>query len=161
WRYRDYVIAALNADKPFDRFVREQIAGDLLPAADAQQRAEQQLATGFLAIGAKAHSERNPLQFEMDLVDEQIDVLSQAFLGLTVACARCHDHKFDPIAQKDYYALAGVFSSSAYREAPLVPADVVERYDLAQKQVKEEEQKVKKFLETEAARLSDEAARQA
>src|SRR5262249_8293775 len=112
WRYRDYVILAFNADKPFDRFVREQIAGDLLPAADARQRGEQQIATGFLAIGAKPHSERNQLQFEMDVVDEQIDATSQAFLGLTIACARCHDHKFDPIAQKDYYALAGIFRSS-------------------------------------------------
>ncbi len=112
WRYRDYVIAAFNADKPFDRFVREQIAGDLLPATDARQRAEQQVATGFLAIGPKPHSERNPLQFQMDVVDEQIDVMSQAFLGLAVGCARCHDHKFDPIPQRDYYALAGIFRST-------------------------------------------------
>jgi hypothetical protein len=112
WRYRDYVIAAFNADKPFDRFIREQVAGDLLPAADARQGAEQQIATGFLAVGAKTLSERDPLQFEMDVVDEQVDALSQAFLGLTVACARCHDHKFDPIPQRDYYALAGIFRST-------------------------------------------------
>ena len=107
WRYRDYVIAAFNTDKPFDRFVREQIAGDLLPAADPAQRAEQTIATGFLAIGPKSHVERSPLQFQLDLADEQIDATSQAFLGLTVACARCHDHKFDPIPTRDYYALAG------------------------------------------------------
>ena len=112
WRYRDYVIAALNADKPFDRFIREQVAGDLLPAVDARLRAEQQIATGFLAIGPKPHSERNPLQFEMDVVDEQIDALSQGVLGLSVACARCHDHKFDPIPQRDYYALAGILRST-------------------------------------------------
>ncbi len=112
WRYRDWVIAAFNADKPYDQFVREQIAGDLLPAADARTKAEQQIATGFLALGPKPHSEREPLQFQMDLADEQIDVTSQAFLGLTVACARCHDHKFDPIPQRDYYALAGIFRSS-------------------------------------------------
>ncbi len=112
WRYRDYVIAAFNADKPYDRFVKEQIAGDLMPAASDKQRAEQIVATGFLAIGPKSHVERDPLQFELDLVDEQIDATSQAFLGLTVACARCHDHKLDPIAQQDYYAFAGIFRST-------------------------------------------------
>ncbi len=112
WRYRDWVIAAFNADKPYDQFVREQIAGDLLPAEDAKQRAQLQIATGFLAIGPKPHSEQQPLQFTMDLVDEQIDATTQAFLGLTVACARCHDHKFDPIPQRDYYALAGIFRST-------------------------------------------------
>ena len=109
WRYRDYVIAAFNTDKPYNRFIKEQIAGDLLPAADLAQRAEQTIATGFLAIGPKSHVEPNPLQFQMDLADEQIDVTSQAFLGLTVACARCHDHKFDPIPTRDYYAMAGIF----------------------------------------------------
>jgi cytochrome c553 len=112
WRYRNYVIDAFNADKPFDRFVCEQIAGDLMPAANPREQAQQKIATGFLAIGPKVHSERNVLQFQMDVVDEQIDVLSQAFLGLSVACARCHDHKFDPIPQKDYYALAGILHSS-------------------------------------------------
>jgi hypothetical protein len=112
WRYRDYVIAALNSDKPYDRFVKEQIAGDLMPAASEKESAEGQVATAFLALGPKNLSERNRLQFTMDLVDEQIDVVSQAFLGLTVACARCHDHKFDPIPSKDYYALAGIFRST-------------------------------------------------
>jgi dienelactone hydrolase/mono/diheme cytochrome c family protein len=112
WRYRDYVIDSFNADLPFDQFIREQIAGDLLPASDDVQRAEQLVATGFLALGPKSHIERNKKQFEMDLADEQIDSVSQAFLGLTVACARCHDHKFDPIPQTDYYALAGIFRST-------------------------------------------------
>jgi hypothetical protein len=111
WRYRDYVIASFNADKPYDRFVKEQIAGDLLPADNPRQRAEQRIATGFLAIGPKTLNERNPLQFQMDVVDEQIDTMSQAILGITVACARCHDHKFDPIPQHDYYAIAGIFRS--------------------------------------------------
>jgi Protein of unknown function (DUF1549)/Protein of unknown function (DUF1553)/Planctomycete cytochrome C len=112
WRYRDYVIAAFNSDKPYDRFVKEQLAGDLLPAANEKQKAEMQIATGFLAIGPKDLSERVPLQFTMDVVDEQIDVSTQAFLSLTVGCARCHDHKFDPIPTKDYYALAGIFRST-------------------------------------------------
>jgi cytochrome c553 len=112
WRYRDWVIDAFNRDKPYDQFVREQIAGDLLPADDARQRAAQVIATGFLAIGSKAHNTLDRKQFLVDLADEQIDVTSQAFLGLTVACARCHDHKFDPIPQRDYYALSGIFQST-------------------------------------------------
>ena len=112
WRYRDYVIAAFNADKPYDRFLREQVAGDLLPAKDAAQRNELLIATGFLAIGPKGLNERNREQFIMDNVDEQIDVATRAALGVTVSCARCHDHKFDPFTQHDYYAVAGIFKST-------------------------------------------------
>ncbi|HEX3147846.1 MAG TPA: DUF1553 domain-containing protein [Gemmataceae bacterium] len=112
WRYRDYVIAAFNADKPFDQFVKEQLAGDLMPTPDEKVKAERQIATGFLAIGPKALNERNGTQYELDVADEQIDVTTQAFLGMTAACARCHDHKFDPIPQHDYYALAGIFRST-------------------------------------------------
>jgi cytochrome c553 len=112
WRYRDWVIASFNADKPFDEFVREQVAGDLLPAGDDRTRAERLIATGFLALGSKTHNTQNRDQFMLDLADEQIDVTGQAFLGLTIACARCHDHKFDPVSQRDYYALSGIFQSS-------------------------------------------------
>lgn len=112
WRYRDYVIAAFNEGKPYDEFIREQIAGDLLPAKNDKQRAEHLVATGFLAIGVKSHNEQNPRQFYLDLADEQIDTMSQAMLGMTISCARCHDHKFDPIPQRDYYALAGIFLST-------------------------------------------------
>lgn len=112
WRYRDYVIDAFNKDKPFDQFMREQVAGDLLPAANAKAKAEQLIATGFLAIGPKGLGELTPRQYELDLADELVDATSQAFLGLTMACARCHDHKFDPISQRDYYALAGIYLST-------------------------------------------------
>jgi hypothetical protein len=112
WRYRDWAIASFNADKPYDQFVREQIAGDLLPAADDRQRADQIVATGFLALGSKAHDAENRGQFVLDVVDEQIEATTRAFLGLTVACARCHDHKRDPISQRDYYALSGIFRST-------------------------------------------------
>jgi hypothetical protein len=112
WRYRDYVIRSFNRDKPYDQFIREQLAGDLLPAADDREKAEHLVATGLLAIGPKTHDEFRRQQFMMDVADEQIDVTFQAFQGLTVACARCHDHKFDPIPQKDYYALAGIFRST-------------------------------------------------
>ncbi|MGL6095992.1 MAG: DUF1553 domain-containing protein [Fimbriiglobus sp.] len=111
WRYRDYVVAAFNADKPYDRFLKEQLAGDLLPAVTDDQKAEHLIATGYLAVGPKSHNAPNP-QFRLDLADEQIDAVTQGMLGLTVACARCHDHKFDPVPQKDYYALAGIFTST-------------------------------------------------
>ncbi|MFT7514828.1 MAG: hypothetical protein ACI9QL_004053 [Candidatus Omnitrophota bacterium] len=113
WRYRDYIIDAFNHDKPFDQFIREQIAGDLLPATNADQEKEMLIATGFLAIGPKSLNERDKKIFKMDMVDEQIDVTSRAFLGLTVSCARCHDHKFDPISTRDYYSIAGFFTSTA------------------------------------------------
>jgi len=114
WRYRDYVIDAFNADMPFDQFIREQIAGDLLvdERDNAVDKARKMIATGFLAVGAKSLNEMRAHQFALDLADEQIDAVSQTFLGLTVACARCHDHKFDPISQRDYTALAGVFLST-------------------------------------------------
>ncbi len=111
WRYRDYVIAACNEDRPFDVFVREQIAGDLMTAADDVQRDRQLVATGFLALGAKPAKAMNE-NFEMDVVDDQIAVVGSGILGLSVACARCHDHKHDPIPTRDYYALAGIFKST-------------------------------------------------
>ena len=111
WRYRDYVIAAFNDDRPFDQFVREQIAGDLLPAADDRERDRQLVATGFLALGAKPAKAMNN-NFAMDVVADQIDVVSAGLMGLSVACARCHDHKHDPIPTRDYYALAGIFTST-------------------------------------------------
>ena len=112
WRYRDYVIESFNQDKPYNRFLEEQLAGDLLAAANADERAELDIATGYLALGAKGHNTRDKRQFMLDVADEQIDAFSQGMLGLTVSCARCHDHKFDPIPIQDYYALAGIFLST-------------------------------------------------
>lgn len=112
WRYRDYVIAAFHEDKPFDRFIREQIAGDLLPHDSPGQRADQLIATGFLVLGDLSIVEADKAKLRIDVVDQQIDKVSRAFLAMTVACARCHDHKFDPIPQRDYYALAGIFNST-------------------------------------------------
>jgi cytochrome c553 len=112
WRYRDYVIDSFNADKPYHQFLREQIAGDLLPANSPKEKAEQLVATGFLAIGVKDVNQRFKVRYIMDNVDEQIDTVSRAVLGLTVSCARCHDHKFEPIPTTDYYALAGIFRST-------------------------------------------------
>jgi hypothetical protein len=112
WRYRDYVIDSFNADKPYHQFLREQIAGDLLPANSPKEKAEQLVATGFLAMGVKDVNQRFKVRYIMDNVDEQIDAVGRAVLGLTVSCARCHDHKYEPIPTTDYYALAGIFRST-------------------------------------------------
>ncbi len=112
WRYRDYVIDSFNDDKPFRRFVREQVAGDLLGRGKRDPTDEELVATGFLAIGPKPLNQGNKALFKLDVVDEQIDATTRAFLGLTVSCARCHDHKFDPIPTTDYYAMAGIFRST-------------------------------------------------
>lgn len=142
YRYRDYVVAAFNRDLPFDKFVREQLAGDLLPDSDTQsdasgdstRRNERLIATGFLCLGPKMLAEDDPVKMEMDIIDEQVDALGQTFLGLTLGCARCHDHKFDPISAADYYALAGIFKSTQtmenytvvarWQERPLVTPEV-------------------------------------
>ncbi len=112
WRYRNYVIDAFNHDKPYYRFIREQVAGDLLEAADHGARREQLIASTFLALGPKMLTERDKEKLWLDTVDEQIDTIGRAFLGLTMGCARCHDHKFDPVSQEDYYAVAGIFRST-------------------------------------------------
>lgn len=113
WRYRDYVVRAMNQDKPIDRFFQEQLAGDLLPRnGSAQDQQDQLIATGYLSLGPKMLAEDDPIKQEEDIIDEQIDTLGKSFLGVTLACARCHDHKFDPFPQTDYYALAGIFKST-------------------------------------------------
>jgi cytochrome c553 len=115
WRYRDWVIDSVAADMPYDQFLKKQIAGDLLPAKSDDERAANVIATGYLALGSKGHAERDPRKFALDLADEQIDALSQGMLGVTLACARCHDHKSDPFPTEDYYALAGILLSSETR----------------------------------------------
>nr|HTB14436.1 DUF1549 and DUF1553 domain-containing protein [Bryobacteraceae bacterium] len=141
WRYRDYVIDAFNRDLPYNQFVKEQIAGDLMPAPDGKEvNVEGITATGFLSIGPRLIAEQDKPKMLYDFIDEQIDTTTRGILGLTVACARCHDHKFDPIATADYYSLAAIFANtkafskigkggvSEIYYAPLAPADVVLRY---------------------------------
>lgn len=146
WRYRDWVIAAFNADLPYDRFIREQIAGDLLApeGEDAKLGVNRRgiVATGFLALGAKALAQQDKTRMLYDVYDEQVDVTSKAFLGLTVACARCHDHKFDPILTRDYYSMISIFASTrSFRDPkefvsppltkPLVPKTEYDSYEKA------------------------------
>nr|MBC8356726.1 DUF1553 domain-containing protein [Planctomycetota bacterium] len=113
WRYRDYVIKSLNDDKPYDEFIREQLAGDLLPdGGNSERRRDLLTATGFLMLGPKMLAEVDTDKLLIDIVDEQLDVTGLTFLGMTFGCARCHDHKFDPITTEDYYAMAGIFRST-------------------------------------------------
>ena len=140
WRYRDYVIGAFNRDLPYDQFVKEQIAGDLMPAPNGGVNVEGITATGFLSIGPRLIAEQDKPKMLYDFIDEQIDTTTRGILGLTVACARCHDHKFDPIATADYYSLAAIFANTKSFDrigtggvsdiyyAPLAPQDVVLKY---------------------------------
>jgi mono/diheme cytochrome c family protein len=143
WRYRDYVLETFNRDVPFDRFVREQIAGDLLPAADLPDQQRQLVATTFLMLGNINYEEQDKQQLEMDVVDEQLDTIGKAFLAQTIGCARCHDHKFDPIPTRDYYAMAGILKGSRalehdnvskWLELPLPLTAVAEREQVAAEQ---------------------------
>ena len=111
WRYRDYVIDSFNQDKPYDQFITEQIAGDLLPHKSYEEYNNNRIATGFLTIGTK-NIQAQIRQFEADRNDDQIDAITRGFLGMTLSCARCHDHKFDPFSQQDYYGVAGVFNNT-------------------------------------------------
>jgi len=129
WLYRNWVIDATSADKPYDQFLREQLAGDLLPAAAAQERRRLLTATGFLAVGIKSVNETIPDAYLLDIVDEQIDVVGRSMLGLSIACARCHDHKFDPIPTKDYYAVAGIFGSTEVLDGVIRRPRVSSRVD--------------------------------
>lgn len=142
WRYRDYVVDAYDRDLPFNQFVREQIAGDLLPSESREDHLRKIVATTYLMLGNTNLEEQDKPQLRMDFVDEQLDAITKGFLGQTVTCARCHDHKFDPIPTRDYYALAGILRSvqclkdanvSGWVEVPLpAPPEVeqaIARYD--------------------------------
>jgi len=146
WRFRDYVVDAYNQDKPFDQFIVEQLAGDLLTHDSHQQKTEHLVATGLLALGPTNYEQQDKELLRMEVIDEQIDTVGRAFLGMTLGCARCHDHKFDPIPMSDYYAIAGIFGStvslvdgnvSGYVTRPLASAEEVKAADEYLKQVKE------------------------
>jgi hypothetical protein len=113
WRYRDYVVQALNRDKPYGAFIHEQLAGDLMPDSNDELMRQRLVATGFLVVGLRTEFEPRPGKLAMDIANAQIDLTTRTFLGLSVSCARCHDHKTDPITLRDYYALAGIFTSTA------------------------------------------------
>ncbi len=111
WRYRDYVIEAFNDDLPYDQFLTQQLAGDLLETSSVDAQRRNLIATTFLVMGDALLENQNKSQLDMDIVDEQLDVIGKSLLAQTIACARCHDHKFDPIPTSDYYAMAGIFKN--------------------------------------------------
>jgi len=119
-RYRDYVINSFNKDKPFDQFIMEQIAGDLMPSSSDEEYNEKLTGTGFLALGPHNYELQDKELLRMEVVDEQLSAVGKAFMGLTMDCARCHDHPFDPIPIQDYYSIAGIFRSTN----SLVPGNV-------------------------------------
>jgi mono/diheme cytochrome c family protein len=137
FRYRDWVIQAFNRDMPYDSFVKAQIAGDLMKSDDPLQY---QPGLGFYALSP-------------EMQDERVDATTRGFLGLTVACAQCHDHKFDPIPQKDYYSLQGIFSSSETDMVPLAPKDVVARWDAQKKALDQQEKRLKDFVAAQTDQL--------
>jgi hypothetical protein len=168
WRYRDYLIASFNADKPFDEFVREQIAGDLMTAKSTEDRAEKLVATGFLMVGDIEIVNPDKAKMETDHIDSQMIKIGQAFLGMTLGCVRCHDHKFDPIGLEDYYGIAGALRSSPSSHKmpdmgvwstlnstvlPETPAQLA-----ARKKLEEETQQRITNLKTEQKTLTDEKA---
>lgn len=152
FRYRDWVIQAFNDDMPYDRFVRLQLAGDLEDEATGD-RFTRLGGLGLLGLGAEYYKNTAKDQAIADELDDRIDTVTRGFLGLTVSCARCHDHKYDPIPTRDYYSLAGVFNGSQLTEAPLVPPEVVQAYNRGQQQVKEREERVKAYLQQIAGDL--------
>ncbi len=125
WAYRDWVIQAFNDDLPYDQFVKAQLAGDLM---DAKVRYKMLPATGFLGLGPWYYDNGSNEVTRADERHDRVDAVTRGFLGLTVACARCHDHKYDPIPQTDYYALAGVFFNTVYEEYPRAPKKVVDEF---------------------------------
>lgn len=168
WRYRDYLINAFNADKPFDEFVREQIAGDLMPAKSTEGRAEKITATGFLMVGDIEIVNPDKAKMETDHIDTQVIKIGQTFMGMTLGCVRCHDHKFDPIGLDDYYGIAGTLRSSPSShklpdmgvwstlnttDLPETPLQLAERKKLEA----EHEQKIA-VMKAEQKKLTDEKA---
>ncbi len=154
FRYRDYVVKAFNQDKTYDQFVREQLAGDLLPDDETESPLSDRItATGFLSLGAKMLAEDDPLKMQMDIIDEQVDTLGRAFIGLTLGCARCHDHKFDPIPTADYYSLAGIFKSTTtmdnfnvvakWHERPVASPEITQRTERLQAELVDVQQEIK------------------
>ena len=151
WRYRDWVVNALNSDMPYNKFVSRQISGDVIDDHPDP------VATGFFVVGPSYSSDGGDpeakAQAQAETLSDRVDTFSRAFLGLTTACARCHDHKFDPITTQDYYAIAGIFKNTRIGEHPLVPQAIVDAYRGGQDAIKNQNNAVNQFLNDESKRL--------
>jgi hypothetical protein len=155
FRYRDWVIQAFNNDMPYDLFVRAQIAGDLIEDTNKDiSKGSLRPGLGLFALGPWYYKIVEPPKARADERHDRVDVLTRGFLGLTVACARCHDHKYDPIPTKDYYGISGVFANTEAKEYPLAPADVVKRYDDQKKKIDDKEEQIKKALDADRAQIA-------
>lgn len=164
YRYRDWVVSAFNRDLPYDQFVVDQIAGDLLPAREpGTVNRDGIIATGMLTIGPWGPGDADTQKMHTDMVDDQINVVSRAMLGLTIGCARCHDHKFDPIPTADYYSLAGIFFSThiavpqisaPYNKVPLVPKEVISKSEAHAARATELEKRLATLRDEEFALLA-------
>lgn len=152
YKYRDWVIKALNDDLPYHQFVKAQLAADLM---DEKQRVKMLPGLGFLGLGPWFYDNGAVEITHADERHDRIDVVSRGFLGLTVGCARCHNHKYDPIPTADYYSLAGVFASTTYHEYPMVPQAVVDEYKTQEKKLKDKEELMGKFMMTESRQLAE------
>jgi cytochrome c553 len=153
WRYRDWVVKSFNDDLPYDQFVLAQIAGDLMVE---RRNPEQLAALGFFGLGPVYYADAGEKKAaEAAELDDRIDTLCRGFLGLTVACARCHDHKFDPISNQDYYSLAGIIRSSEYKLAFIATPEEAQRYQQAQDRIKAQDGRIKSFLDGQSVRLAE------
>ena len=146
YKYRDWVIQSFDKDMPFNDFVRYQIAADLMPEP---KRLENLAALGFFGLGAQYYKNTDAARAIADELDDRIDTLSRGFMGLTVSCARCHDHKFDPIPTQDYYSIAGVFHSSKLSNTPVCTMEELKTFENQKKILNEAELKLNNFIQTE------------
>lgn len=171
FHYRDYVVRAFNQDKPYHEFMREQVAGDLIAESGPPQLQQDRLiATGFLCLGAKMLAEDDPVKMQMDIIDEQVDTIGRAFMGLTLGCARCHDHKYDPLSQADYYALGGMFKSTKtmenfsvvarWQELPLGTPEQIKLRDAHQARIDAQKQSVQRQIDAGNQQLLSSARKQ-
>ncbi len=160
FRYRDWVIDALNADMPYDLFVKRQIAADLMEGTEPDLY-KQRAALGFFGLGAVYYKDNSCVPKALaDELDDRLDTLGRGFLGLTLSCARCHDHKFDPIPTQDYYSIGGVFVSSKLTNLPMVPKAEAERFAEAQKPVQEMDRKIKELQKVQKSKPTPDGKKQ-
>jgi hypothetical protein len=155
YRYRDWVVRAFNEKMPYDRFLRLQLAGDLVPGeeTDGGDLMQRLVGLGFQGLGAEYHKGSVPAQVMADELDDRIDTLTRGLLGLTVACARCHDHKFDPIPTRDYYSLAAAYNGATWNVLTISPPAEVSRYQAWQKDGKEIEARIGRWTDQQKAAI--------
>ncbi len=160
YRYRDWVIEAFNRDVPYDQFVKMQLAGDQMPTKTAEQRDENLTATTYLGAGPWVWDQAEPVQGRADERNERVDAVSRGLLGMTVACARCHNHKYDPITQRDYYAMVGIFASSTYKEYPVATAAETAEWQAREKKREDKQVALEDYTKAASLSLTDALAAQ-